>query len=218
MTTTACIPNRGTRENDDQPASDAQLDRRTVIRAAATAGIAQFAAPFRRSPRGPPTTIKFGLDDPLTGTYAELGKNEQIGCQLAISRDQRQGRHSRPPGPAAGRGFDQRRYRHRGAEGAQADRARQGRFPARQRQFGDGARARRGLEPAQDIAHRHRRPYRRGHRHRLPLERVPRVQHDADGDQFGLADLLFNKYGKKWYFITPDYAFGHTLQQGFEAT
>ena len=29
--------------------------------------------------------------------------------------------------------------------------------------------------------------------------------------------LLFDKYGKKWYFITPDYAFGHTLQQGFEA-
>ena len=29
---------------------------------------------------------------------------------------------------------------------------------------------------------------------------------------------LFNKYGKKWYFITPDYAFGHTLQQGFEAS
>ena len=28
---------------------------------------------------------------------------------------------------------------------------------------------------------------------------------------------LFKKYGKKWYFLTPDYAFGHTLQQGFEA-
>ena len=29
---------------------------------------------------------------------------------------------------------------------------------------------------------------------------------------------LFKKYGKKWYFITPDYAFGHTLQEGFEAS
>ena len=26
-----------------------------------------------------------------------------------------------------------------------------------------------------------------------------------------VADLLFKKYGKKWHFITPDYAFGHTL-------
>ena len=26
-----------------------------------------------------------------------------------------------------------------------------------------------------------------------------------------VCDMLFHKYGKKWYFITPDYAFGHTL-------
>jgi branched-chain amino acid transport system substrate-binding protein len=31
-----------------------------------------------------------------------------------------------------------------------------------------------------------------------------------------VSDLLFKKYGKKWHFITPDNAFGHTLQQGFE--
>src|SRR5581483_11748481 len=29
--------------------------------------------------------------------------------------------------------------------------------------------------------------------------------------------LLYTKYGKKWHFITPDYAFGHTLYQGCEA-
>ena len=28
-----------------------------------------------------------------------------------------------------------------------------------------------------------------------------------------VSDLLFSKYGKKWHFITPDYAFGHTLQE-----
>src|SRR6185437_9962173 len=32
-----------------------------------------------------------------------------------------------------------------------------------------------------------------------------------------VAETLFKKYGKKFYFITPDYASGHTLQQGFEA-
>src|ERR1700694_3853319 len=26
-----------------------------------------------------------------------------------------------------------------------------------------------------------------------------------------VADVLYKKYGKKWHFITPDYAFGHTL-------
>jgi branched-chain amino acid transport system substrate-binding protein len=33
-----------------------------------------------------------------------------------------------------------------------------------------------------------------------------------------VSSTLFEKYGKKWYFITPDYAFGHTLQIGFEAS
>ena len=28
--------------------------------------------------------MRIGLDNPLTGTYAALGKNEQIGCQMAL--------------------------------------------------------------------------------------------------------------------------------------
>src|SRR6201981_1283497 len=62
-----------------------KLDRRTVIKAAAAAGIAQLAAPFAITARAA-DEVKFGLNDPLTGTYAELGKNEQIGCQLAIEQ------------------------------------------------------------------------------------------------------------------------------------
>ena len=33
-----------------------------------------------------------------------------------------------------------------------------------------------------------------------------------------VSKLLFEQYGKKWYFITTDYAFGHGLQAGFEAS
>ena len=32
----------------------------------------------------------------------------------------------------------------------------------------------------------------------------------------GMADTLFKKFGGKWYFLTPDYAFGHTLQDAYE--
>lgn len=60
-----------------------RLDRRTVMRAAAAAGIAQVAAPFVINAQAA-DEIRMGLDDPLTGTYAELGKNEEIGCQLAV--------------------------------------------------------------------------------------------------------------------------------------
>jgi len=31
----------------------------------------------------------------------------------------------------------------------------------------------------------------------------------------GLAATLYNKFGGKWYFITPDYAYGHTLQAAY---
>jgi branched-chain amino acid transport system substrate-binding protein len=33
-----------------------------------------------------------------------------------------------------------------------------------------------------------------------------------------VSKLLLTSYGKKWYFITTDYAFGHSLQDGFEAS
>src|ERR1700746_2038229 len=62
-----------------------KLDRRAIIRTAAAAGIAQLAAPFAITARAA-DEVKFGLNDPLTRTYAELGKNEQIGCQLAIEQ------------------------------------------------------------------------------------------------------------------------------------
>jgi branched-chain amino acid transport system substrate-binding protein len=32
-----------------------------------------------------------------------------------------------------------------------------------------------------------------------------------------VCNLLFTDYGKKWHFITPDYAFGHTLQKAAAA-
>ncbi len=118
-----------------------KLDRRTIIKAAAAAGMAQFAAPFVISARAA-DEIKFGLDDPLTGTYAELGKNEQIGCQLAIEQINAKGGILGRKAQLLVEDFDQRRYRYCGSEGAQADRARQSRFPARQRQLGDGNRAR----------------------------------------------------------------------------
>jgi branched-chain amino acid transport system substrate-binding protein len=47
---------------------------------------------------------------------------------------------------------------------------------------------------------------------------VFRVCNTTQMEANSVAKLLFKKYGKKWYFITPDYAFGHTLQKGFEAT
>src|SRR5690348_17074791 len=35
--------------------------------------------------------VKIGLDNTFTGTYAELGRNEQIGCELAVQEINKKG-------------------------------------------------------------------------------------------------------------------------------
>ena len=62
-----------------------KLDRRTLVKAAALAGVAQIASPFVITARAA-DEVKIGLDNPSTGTYAALGKNVLIGSQYAIEQ------------------------------------------------------------------------------------------------------------------------------------
>src|SRR5215470_8385985 len=66
------------------------LRRRTLLKAGLAAGAAQLAGPFIIKARAE-QTIKMGLNDPLTGVYAALGKNEQIGCEHAIEQINQKG-------------------------------------------------------------------------------------------------------------------------------
>ena len=84
-----------------------KVNRRTVIKTAVAAGVAQMAAPFIITARAA-DTVKIGLDNPLTGPYAALGKNELIGAQLAIEQINAKGGILGRQGGASGRGFDQR--------------------------------------------------------------------------------------------------------------
>src|SRR5262249_23055259 len=68
---------RGGRCDQARPSNAAQ--------GGAAVGVAQFAAPFVVTARAA-DEIRLGLNDPLTGTYAELGKNERIGCELALEQ------------------------------------------------------------------------------------------------------------------------------------
>ena len=91
--------------------------RRTVLRGGLAAGAIQFVSPFVvKSLADEP--VKIGFDNPLTGSFAALGKNELVGCQLA--RDQ-----INANGGVLGRqielveeDFDQRRRRYRRRKGA----------------------------------------------------------------------------------------------------
>ncbi len=45
---------------------------------------------------------------------------------------------------------------------------------------------------------------------------VYRVCNSTAMDSNAIADTLIEKFGKKWYFLTPDYAYGHSVQAGLE--
>src|SRR5450432_1858834 len=59
--------------------------RRSLLHAGLVAGVSQIARPFVLTARAA-DAVKIGLDNPLTGTYAAPGKNEMLGCQLAIEQ------------------------------------------------------------------------------------------------------------------------------------
>jgi branched-chain amino acid transport system substrate-binding protein len=59
------------------------LGRRGLLKAGLAVGAAQFVAPYIIKARGE-EPIKVGVDNPLTGIYTALGKNEQVGMELAV--------------------------------------------------------------------------------------------------------------------------------------
>ncbi|MDR3454405.1 MAG: ABC transporter substrate-binding protein [Rhodoferax sp.] len=192
-----------------------KLARRTVLQVAAAAGAAQLAPPFIISARGE-ESVKIGLDNPLTGTYAALGKNELTGCQLAIEQINAKG----------------------GILGRKAE------LLVEDSTSGDAGTA---VQKARKLIERDKVSFLLGNvnsgltlamaqvsNEKGVLHIVPgghtdavtgttchwnvfRVCNTTRMETNSVSKLLFDKYGKKWYFITPDYAFGHTLQEGFEA-
>ena len=61
----------------------AGVNRRTLVKSGAALAAVQFASPFVIRARAA-DAVKIGLDNPLTGTYAGPGKNELVGCQMAL--------------------------------------------------------------------------------------------------------------------------------------
>jgi branched-chain amino acid transport system substrate-binding protein len=61
------------------------IRRRTLLKASFAAGVLQVASPFVFRARAA-DVVKIGLDNPLTGAIGGLGKNELIGCQLAVEQ------------------------------------------------------------------------------------------------------------------------------------
>lgn len=199
-----------------QARSPRPLGRRSILKAGLALGAARVAGPFIITARGD-EPVKIGLADPLTGTYAELGKNEQIGAALAVEQVNAKG----------------------GILGRQVE------LLVEDSTSGDTGTA---VQKARKLIERDKVDFLLGNVNSamaLALGQVSnelktlhivtgghtdavtgkdchwnvfRVCNTTRMETNSVAKLLFDKFGKRWFFITPDYAFGHTLQQGFEAS
>ena len=191
-----------------------KFDRRTILKTAAAAGVAQIASPFVVTTRAA-DEVKIGLDNPLTGTYAAVGKNELIGCQLAIEQINAKG----------------------GILGRKAE------LLVEDSTSGDAATS---VQKARKLIDRDQVNFLLGNvnsalalamaqvsNEKGILHVVPgghtdavtgatchwnvfRVCNTTQMEANAVAGTLIKDFGKKWYYITPDYAFGHTLQAGLE--
>lgn len=191
------------------------VDRRTLLKTAAAAGVLQIASPFVISARAA-DNIKIGLDNPLTGTYAAPGKNEEIGCNLAVEQ-------INAKGGILGRKIELlSEDSTSGDAGAAVQKARK--LIERDNVNLLVGNVNSGLAQAMAQVSNEK-----GVLHIVPgghtdpitgkdcKWNVFRVCNTTRMEANAVSKLLFDKYGKKWHFITPDYAFGHTLFQGCEA-
>ena len=190
--------------------------RRRILQAAVAAGVLQATGPFIIKARGE-QPIRIGLNDPLTGTYAELGKNEQIGCEYAIEQ-------INAKGGILGRQVQLLVEDSTSADTGTAVQKARKLIERDKVDFLLG-----NVNSAMAIAlgqvSNERGVYHvvtGGHTDAVTGTdchwNVFRVCNTTRMETNSVSKTLFSKYGKKWYFITPDYAFGHTLQQGFEAS
>src|SRR3984893_7142360 len=195
--------------------SSTKVSRRTIIKAAAAVGATQIAAPFIIKARAE-EMVKIGLDNPLTGTYAAVGKDELTGCQHAIDQINAKG----------------------GILGRQVQ------LLVEDSTSGDAGTA---VQKARKLIERDNVNFLIGNVNSALALAMAQVSNEkgvlhivpgghTDGitgvnckwnvfsvcnttrmEANSICPLLFSTYGKKWHFITPDYAFGHTLYEGCEA-
>ncbi len=187
-----------------------KLDRRSVLKGAAAVGVLPIASPFIISARGE-SPVRIGMVDPLTGVYAAPAGNEVIGAKLALEQ-------MNAKGGILGRQAELLVEDSANDVGTGVQKTRK-LIERDQVSFIIGdvnsgiAQASAQVTNEKKVLH----IVSGGHTDTITGSdckwNVYRVCNTTRMEANSVSDLLFNKYGKKWHFITPDYAFGHTLQK-----
>src|SRR5580700_10172727 len=186
------------------------LDRRRLLKGSAAAGALQIASPFIIKARAE-AAIKIGMVDPLTGVYAATAQNEVMGAKLATDE-------INAKGGILGRQIELLVEDSANDVGTGVQKARK-LLERDQVSFIIGdvnsavAQAIAQVSNEKKVLH----IVSGGHTDTITGKdckwNVFRVCNTTSMEANSISDLLFAEYGKKWHFITPDYAFGHTLQE-----
>jgi branched-chain amino acid transport system substrate-binding protein len=197
----------------DQTLGKKKLSRRAIVKGAAAAAAWQLAPRFvsRASAAEP---IKIGFDDTLTGTYAANGKNTLIGAELAVEQINAKGGILGRPVQLLVEDSTS------GDAGTAVQKCRKLIERDRVSFMLGNVNSALSLAMAQVTAEKHI-PHivPGGHTDAVTGTachwNVFRVCNNTVMEANAVAEELI-RLGKKWYYITPDYAYGHTLQDGMQ--
>ena len=185
-----------------------------LLQAGAAVGAAQIASPFVIAARGE-TPIKIGMVDPLTGVYAAVAQNEVVGARLAVD-------NINAKGGVLGRPLELLVEDSANDVGTGVQKTRK-LIDRDQVSFIIGdvnsgiAQAMAQVTAEKKVLHVVSGGHTDGITGKDCKWNVYRVCNTTRMEANSVSELLFNKYGKRWHFITPDYAFGHTLQEACAA-
>ncbi|MEX6507397.1 ABC transporter substrate-binding protein [Jiella sp. M17.18] len=190
------------------------ISRRSVLKTGAAVGLSTIIMP-EISWGADETPVKIGAIDPQTGTYAALGGNQLRGASMAVDEiNKKGGILGRPvqliaedsqglPGPAVSKAqklVDQQKVDFLIGSVSSAVSESLSQFAEQNNKlFIDSG------GHADDVT---------GSKCRWPTFRTCSTTWMLTAGDF---QTLFDKFGKKWFFITPDYSFGHALQTDYEA-
>src|ERR1700737_3780890 len=189
------------------------VDRQTILKTSAAIAAVQFSSPFIIKARGE-TPVRIGMVDPLTGVYAAIAQGEVVGAKFAAEQINNKG-------GILGRPVELLIEDSANDVGTGVQKTRK-LIERDQVSFivGD-VNSGIAIAMAQGTSEKKVLHIVSGG-HTDPITgancswNVFRVCNSTTMDANAIASTLIEKLGKKWFFLTPDYAYGHSVQAGFE--
>ena len=188
------------------------IRRRTLLQAGATVGGLQLASRFILSARGE-TPVKIGMVDPLTGVLSALAASEVEGAKYAVADLNKKG-------GILGRQVELLVEDSANDVGTGVQKTRK--LIDRDKVdviFGD---VNSGIAYAMSQVTSEKKVFHivpGGHTDPITGTdckwNVFRICNTTSMDAAAITKQLVQQFGKRWFFITPDYAYGHTLQDAF---